>query len=150
LSAIFAVALSPNDALVLGNLADAYRASATKKNLAPEIYRKAISLGERQLALEGRSPLLLLSLSLYTAKIADKEAALKYLEQAKEVMHDNPVLLYQLAIVHELTGSRDQALNSLEGALEAGYPVDEVNRDPELLSLRKDTRYGSIVGRQAP
>ncbi len=140
-----AVQLSPEDPVVRGNLADAYRAIPGRERLAEAAYRQAIEIGERKLAVNRRDPLLLTVLAVYSAKLGKREAALTYLAEA-EFLGELPFhLKYQAAVVRALTGDIGGALESLKEAVEAGYPVEEAVRDRELAPLRKEPEFQQIV-----
>jgi hypothetical protein len=47
--------------------------------------------------------------------------------------------------VYEISGQRQQALDTMASALKAGYSIDEFRRDPELLELRKDPGFLKLV-----
>jgi hypothetical protein len=48
-------------------------------------------------------------------------------------------------VVHELGGERDVALATLSAAVKQGYSLKEIMNEPELLSLRADPRYQTLV-----
>ena len=58
--------------------------------------------------------------------------------------------LYRLVVADEVCGRREPALAVLETALRNGYPLADVQRDPELLALRGDVRYHRLLVRLAP
>ena len=49
------------------------------------------------------------------------------------------------AAVYELAGDRTRALDMIGRALRAGYPMNDVERDPEFLELRSDLRYYRLI-----
>lgn len=49
--------------------------------------------------------------------------------------------LYRVAVAHEVCAERDRALALLTKSIEAGYPIDQVHQDPELIRLREDVRF---------
>ena len=49
--------------------------------------------------------------------------------------------LFTVACAYEQIGDRERALAWLERALDAGYPVEAVERSPTLAALRQDRRY---------
>jgi serine/threonine-protein kinase len=50
-------------------------------------------------------------------------------------------------VTYELAGRRDEALATLERALQRGYGIIEVRADPELARLRTDVRYHRLVSK---
>ncbi len=142
-----AVAQLPEDPIVRGNLADAYRAVDGSQDLARMTYRQAIEIGERKLAINRSQPLLLVALAVYSAKTGEREKALAYLEEARSYSEPQLIELYQSAVVYTLTGKMDRALRTLEAAIEGGYPADEAARDPDLISLRGKPGFARLMAR---
>ncbi len=140
-----AVQLSPEDPVVRGNLADAYRAIPGRERLAEAAYRQAIEIGQRKLAVNRRDPLLLTVLAVYSAKLGERETALSYLAEAESLGELPFHLKYQAAVVRALTGDIDGALRSLREAVEAGYPAEEAVRDRELAALRERPEFQQII-----
>ncbi|MCW5965740.1 MAG: tetratricopeptide repeat protein [Bryobacterales bacterium] len=140
-----AAELSPGDAIVWGNLGDAWRALPETRAKAEGVYQKAIELGERQLGINTKDPQLLLGMALYAAKLGLRPQAESYLARAETLQPESAAVLFQVAIVQELTGRRKQSLRSIERALAQGYPVDEVRREPELAALQMDTEFKRIL-----
>ena len=50
-----------------------------------------------------------------------------------------------MAVAYEVCAQRVKALAALERALRAGLPIDEAKSDPELLGLRADARYHTLI-----
>jgi serine/threonine-protein kinase len=62
---------------------------------------------------------------------------------------DDPDILFRAALVAELSGNRDLALERLRRAIEKGYPQHMIAGEPDLLALRRDRRYhGLLPGEQ--
>jgi hypothetical protein len=47
--------------------------------------------------------------------------------------------------VYELAGERERALAALGDAIQGGYSLDEIDREPELRKLREDSRYQQLI-----
>ncbi len=124
-----------------GNLADAYRYLVGHEEQARLSYKRAIQLLEPVLASQPESPLLRSRLALHRAKIGDCGQALSELEHLARLAGTQAEDQYRIAVAYEICGRRDQALATLEEALQAGLPLQEVGRDPELFDLRLDPRY---------
>jgi serine/threonine protein kinase/Flp pilus assembly protein TadD len=140
-----AAALSPRDHRLWRNLGDAY-VLAGSQTKAGQAYETAIHALEKTLALSPRDGLLLEDLSLYHAKVAHKEIALKTLAQAMRLPLKTPEFLFNSALIYELCGMRAQALAALRATLQAGYSPSEIASAPELASLREDARYAALFG----
>jgi hypothetical protein len=52
---------------------------------------------------------------------------------------------YKIAVVYELCGDRGAAISYLAKAVDLGYAPREIDADPELVALRRDPRYQSVV-----
>jgi serine/threonine-protein kinase len=141
-----ATALAPSDYLVWANLGDAYRWMPDAWERSIEAYTKAIELARAALKrgtedLEARS-----RLAVLLAKRGDAVAARHEIQRVESSTSEKTgALHYRTAITYELIGDRAKALNSLERAVNANYPVDEIRRDPELKALRSDTRYARLT-----
>jgi tetratricopeptide (TPR) repeat protein/predicted Ser/Thr protein kinase len=144
-----AVEMDRNNYVYWGNLGDAYRWAPEYKDRAPQAYRQAIELAGRQPAMNPNDADLLSTLADYYAKLPDRAKALAEIAQARRLAPMNPNVLFKAALVYEVAGRRDQAVSALDLALQAGYSIEEVRRDPELADLRKDPQYARL-DRAAP
>lgn len=135
-----ATTLDPNDHRLWRNLGDAHRALAQWPEKARDAYRRAIELAEKQFAVNPNSADLATSLALYWAKLSDNRQAMEYLAKAPDAQM-NATYLYRVAVVHELLHHRQRALTVLASAVQKGYSVEQIQRDPELAELRKDPRF---------
>src|SRR4029077_15480060 len=73
------------NAVVWGNLADAYRWTPGLEAKAPEAYRQAIRLAEEQLTLNPKNAIATIGLAVYWAKLGDRQKALVYLAEARQL-----------------------------------------------------------------
>jgi serine/threonine protein kinase/Flp pilus assembly protein TadD len=136
-----AVSLSANDFENWGNLGDAYRWSSGSKDKAKATYQQAIQLLQEELVKNPAQLDLMADLALYLAKSGDKRAALRALKPVEEAHSKDPAVLYNSAVVYELCGDRQNALNSLLAAVQAGEGLNDIKNEPEFVSLRTDPRY---------
>jgi serine/threonine-protein kinase len=139
-----AVDLGLNDSRTWGDLAEAYLMVPELADRAPGAFKQAIALAEEETArspadAEGRS-----LLANYYARLQDNEKALAALSEALRLGPNNVNVLFQAALVHEMVGQRDQALETLEAALRAGYSLKEVRQSEILKPLRSDPRYREL------
>ena len=132
-----------------GNLAETYLAVPQFQGRAPEAYRRAVQLAERQLTINPADAPARASLASYYAKLGRKENALAAIEQARRLAPANMNVLFRSALVYELTSHRDRALNALEAALDGGYSLEEIRRARDLEELRKDPRYQRLLDRRS-
>jgi serine/threonine-protein kinase len=136
-----AVEMDPAEYRYWGNLGDAYRWTPDYKSKAAGAYKKAIELA-RQTGNNGAGDAdLHATLAGYCAKLPNVTKALAEIAQARRLAPMNPRVLFQSALVYEISGKREQAIGALELSLQAGYSIDEIRTEPELTALRKDPRY---------
>jgi len=136
-----AVELGANNFDSWGNLGDAYRWSSNKQDKARPAYEHAIQLAREEIAKNPNQIDLRTELALYLAKTGDKDAAVKELKPVEAAHDTNPADLYNSALVYELCGKRDQALNTLLAAVKNGQDLNDIKNEPEFVSLRADPRY---------
>jgi len=143
-----AVALSPKNEQLMGNLADAYRWSGHKEQ-ASATYDKAIGLAYQQLQVNPRSASVMGDLALYYAKKSDAPHARQYIRQARGIDPADLQLIYDQAEVEALAGNQAEALGALKEALEKGYSPEEARSDPELAGLRGLPEFERLVNQLA-
>jgi len=139
-----AAEMEPGNYIYWGNLGDAYRWAPEEKARAAEAYTHAIQLAEQQAAANPDDADLRSDLAIYYAKLPDAAKALAIIARARRLDPMNPEVLFKAALVYELMGRRNQAIDALDLALQEGYSLDEVRREPDLAELRKDPRYGRL------
>jgi serine/threonine-protein kinase len=140
-----AVEMAPNDYLFWANLADAYQQVPGKTSEARSAYLRSIALLEKLVARQSTNAILRSRLAVYLASVDRIEEALKELETLAALESDNPDVLYDTLVVYEKANLREKSLPALEAALNAGYPINEIQNDPLLVGLREDIRYHRIV-----
>lgn len=131
--------------LIWGNLGDAYRLAGGREVSANTAYAKAVELARTQLAVNPNDATLLSQVAVYEAKMADLAAARATIAQALKLAPADAAVRYRSAIVFELAGQRGQSLAALNTALDAGYSLSVVEKEPELNSLRQDPRYRDVT-----
>lgn len=135
------VAMGANDFTNWGNLGDAYRWSSTQKDKAPAAYQTATRMVRDEIARHPDQLDLRADLALYLAKAGNQEQALQALKPVEAANPKDPSILYNAAVVYELCGQRDKALDSLLAAVKAGQELNDIKNEPEFVSLRSDPRY---------
>lgn len=108
-----------------------------------DLYQQAI---QRATALRKETPrdeYLLADLGQYYAALGQEEDAAPLLAQAAALAPEVPEVLYEVAVGYERLQRRDEALRWLAQARTRGYPAGAINRNPLLLRLRADPRYGA-------
>jgi tetratricopeptide (TPR) repeat protein len=143
-----AVEMSPKDEQLMGNLADAYRASGHEQQ-ARATYDKAIGMAYQQLQVNPRSANVMGDLALYYAKKGDAAHAAQYIGQARQIDPADLQLVYDQVQVNALAGKQQEALAALKEAFEKGYSPDEAQNDPELVKLKSLPEFTKLVGEYA-
>jgi eukaryotic-like serine/threonine-protein kinase len=139
-----AVEMNQNDAMLMGNLADAYRWSG-QLDKANGTYERAIALGFKQLQVNPRDANVLDELGLYYAKKGDAVQALDFMRRARTLTRDDVNMIYDQAVVFAVSGRTPEALKTLREALQKGYSLEQVKSDPELAALQKLPEFGKLV-----
>jgi eukaryotic-like serine/threonine-protein kinase len=135
------VQLSANSYDSWGNLGDAYRWTPGDADKAKQAYRRAIDLIRGEISKNPGDLDLRATLASYLAKSGDKAEALRELAPVEHARKKEGLTWYRCAVVYELCGQRDKALQALLSAVKAGQSLRDIKNDPELTSLRADPRY---------
>jgi tetratricopeptide (TPR) repeat protein/predicted Ser/Thr protein kinase len=143
-----AASMSPDEATIWVNLGDALRWNASPREQILRAYGRAIQILEADLALTPRDTDRETSLALALARTGDHRRAKAHADAALALDPRNAYVLYPVALVRLAAGETDPALDLLARAVSAGYPIGEMERDPELARLRTDPRFVRIVGKQ--
>jgi len=138
-----ATALQPTNATVWLNLGDALR-WAGDASAAREAYGRAISLAEDDLAVTPLDAERHSTLALALAWSGEIEAAREHLARALEIDATNSYFMYQAGLVELAAGDTAAALDRIEAAVRAGYPVESLVEDPQVDGLRNDPRFARI------
>jgi serine/threonine-protein kinase len=145
-----AVKLDANKHVMWGNLADAYRWAPDRAAKAPAAYERAIEMVRERLTAFPSDPDLRSSLATYLAKLKRTDEALTEIHTALAGAQKKADILFKAAIVFELAGQRDRAMEMLEQAAQLGYTWEQIENDPELLALRRDARFHLLAGKRSP
>jgi len=147
-----ATRIAPGNALFWGNLGDAYRWDPTLAVKAPETFRHAIDLAQREIAVNPRDGQLHSKIATWWAALGARKEAASEIERAVETAPGDGLVHFNAALVYEQLGQRARALDALRAAVRAGYPPAEIRKTRLLTNLRGDPRYPSVVnpGKSAP
>lgn len=135
--------------LYWGNLGDAHRHAPNGQADALTAYTRALQLMEPNLEKHPEHRVLNSRAALFHAKLGNVETSKQYLAKLGESEKSPAIEHYRRVVIYEIFKDRKTALNSLEKALEAGYPLIEIMNDPELSALREDPDYHIILTRRA-
>jgi eukaryotic-like serine/threonine-protein kinase len=135
------ISLNSSSYLAWANLASAYLWGSADKSKANNAYRRAISLAEQRRTDKPNDPVLIARLGSYYAAVKDRERSRPLLRRAAALAPGNPAVAYFVGEGYELLGQRDEAIHWITKALELGYSLEYVKRNPELTALRGDSRF---------
>ena len=138
------LAVRPNSSLTWGNLAYSY-ASGVDPSKTEDAARKAIELGEKDIAGQPDDAWILSNLAGYHALVGEVEEGVALLDRAVLAGPHDPTVIGNIAGTWEDLGERERALEWVERAFEAGVlPSRFVNR-PLLRGLIADERYHALT-----
>ena len=140
-----ALKLNDKDYIVWGNLASAYQWTESGQDKVKPTYQHAIEIAEKQLEVNPRDPQLLADLAGYYSTIGNEKKSKNYIERALKLAPENINVMYHAATVYEKSGNREVALYWIEKALKAGYPLSEIEYQPELQAMYKDKRFKNLI-----
>jgi len=127
-----ATRLASQDYSLWGNLADAQWQVPSRRNAAPDNYRRAIRLAERDLEVSGRDPMMLAQLGYYLCRIGECTQGDGYLREALEGGGDQMYVHYYAALVAADRGDAAGVARATREALRLGYPKVLLDLDPVL------------------
>jgi serine/threonine protein kinase/Flp pilus assembly protein TadD len=143
-----AVALAPNSEVFWGNLAHARRWDAGLASRAPDAYRRAIDLGERDVISNPRNANLQARMAEYWAALGEKTKSLSAIARAEALARKSGYVQYRAALVYEESGNRKRALRALKSSMEFGYSLEEIQSAVPLNKLRDDPRYRELLAKR--
>ncbi|MDQ6759480.1 MAG: protein kinase [Acidobacteriota bacterium] len=144
-----AIAAGANDFQLWGNLGSAYRFTPGNQAKVKEAYEQAIRLLEERIASEPGNLNLGCIKAEYLAQAGQKDAAWQAVQHYQAESKLEPKSQFFLGEASELCGHRDKALELLGKAVQRGLPVRVIRSDPDLLALRSDPGYHTLVLAQA-
>jgi tetratricopeptide (TPR) repeat protein len=124
-----------------GNLASAYLWSPGGHDKAIEAYKKAIELAEVSRKETPEEPGLLATLGGYYAEVGQSDRSLALVRQAVALAPNDPSVLFEAGEANEILHRRDDAIQLIAKALALGYHANQLERSPELASLRADPKF---------
>jgi len=139
-----AVSITQNNARFWVSLGDAYRWSGQAAK-AGATYEQAISLAYKSIQVNPQDSEALAYLAICYAKKNDFKQAAQFIARARAIDRQSNELMYEEAVVHALSGETKEALASLEQALKSGYPLKQVQGDPELKSVRATPEFAKLT-----
>jgi tetratricopeptide (TPR) repeat protein/TolB-like protein len=136
-----ALDIDDHDYLVWNNYAEALAASDTDPRRAREAYAKAAELAEQRLADDPDSVAVLIDLASFRIHLGDEAAGRRLLERTLVAGVGDPNSMVALADLYEKLGDRQAALEWIEEALGAGYPLQVIEDYVGFKDLRMDPDF---------
>jgi Flp pilus assembly protein TadD len=141
-----AVDLGLNESVTWGNLAEAYLMDPQLAHRAPGAFRQAVTLAQEETTRNPTDANAHSFLASYYARLGDFPSALAAIQQALKLAPRNINVLFRAAMVYELAGQRDRAMEALQAAVKGGYSLAEIRQSEALRPLRGDPRYRELDG----
>jgi eukaryotic-like serine/threonine-protein kinase len=138
--------LAPDRSDFWGNLADSYRWDPALAAKAPDTYRHAIDLIQRQITVNPRDGQLHSQVATWWAALGSRKEAAAEIAKAIQLAPRDGFIQFDASLVYEQAGQRDRALRAVQAALSAGYPPGEFRKARPLKALREDPRYLRLAG----
>jgi tetratricopeptide (TPR) repeat protein len=130
---------------VWGNQADYYYWAPGERGKAPDAYRKAIALAEKELGVNPRDAEVLGYVAYYYAMLGKKQEARGNMAKALTLEPRNDDVLFNAALIQIQFGDRKGALRYLRQAVAAGYSRDVLRATPNFDSLQGDPTFQKLV-----
>jgi serine/threonine-protein kinase len=140
-----AVEYDEDNAIIWGNLADAYRYTPAMDHKAVTAYHRAIALAEEQLAKGPKDARFRANMAVHYAKAGDIDKALEIITEVRGQAPDDGAVLFDQVIIYEIADRRDDALKALELTVKHVHYLEEIKNEPELAELRKTAQYRHLV-----
>jgi tetratricopeptide (TPR) repeat protein/tRNA A-37 threonylcarbamoyl transferase component Bud32 len=135
---------------VWGIRAEAYRMAPHLKNRAPALFQRAVELAKDELTKRPLDPEVWAMLANHYARLEQPDEARKAARTALEIAPDNPNVLFRAALVFEMTGNRERAMQLLGAALMGGYSIEEARSCEALDGIRQTHEYQTLEQEIAP
>ena len=140
-----AIALSPGDYRLVGNLGDALKQIPGRLQEAQDEYRQAAEMAEALLAVNPADVDALSSLGHFYAQLGQVEKARTFAEAAVEAAPDDVYAHYYAALVWLANVNTSNAIDAIKAATELGYSTVLLKADPQFEALAEDPRFMSLL-----
>lgn len=135
----------PGIYLLWANLADAQRWIPAQIEASKKSYLHAIKLLRPILERLPDDITVNSRMALYLAYINEKKEAQFHVKHALHLAPKIADVQFRAALTHELIGNRTDALGALIESVKLGYPLNLIESSPDLLNLRRDSRYQQFL-----
>jgi len=140
-----AIEYAPDAYELWGNLGDAYRHSSTGQEMAKPMYRNALKLARKRLAVNSSDGVALAQMGHYSAMLGERDNATDYMEKALQAEPGKMDVQYAVATTRVALGDTEGALAALGRALEAGFPAHIAAADANLSDLQGLPRFATLI-----
>ena len=140
-----AVGLVPKKSTFWANLGDAYRWNPRLHSKALEAYQEAIRLSDDELRVNPKNAVVHVTLALCYAKIGRAMDAQKCIRQALDLNPNDTDTMYQAAVVANICGKRQEALEWIKRAVQHNYPISALMQEPDLANLQKEKAFQEVM-----
>jgi tetratricopeptide (TPR) repeat protein len=144
-----AIELGARDHRVWSNLGAAYRSAPGEQAKAREAFARALELAREQERIDPRDLSVQAAIAECEAELGELTPARERIARALAAGPAGPEILFVAVKVSEKSGLREEAVDLLARAFDAGLTADEVELDPDLAGLRADPRYDAIRNRSS-
>ena len=141
-----AVRLKTDDSVMLAGLARGYRWTGHPHE-ALTAYRRAIAVALEQIGADPANVEVRANLAYLYAENHDRGEAGRQIGRALEDAPTNARVRFTSALVFELTGRRQDALDTLKSEIDLRHSMYLFSHHPDLRALRTDDRYVELMGR---
>ena len=141
-----ALDIKDDDYQVWNNLGEARRCTDDLQG-ASAAYSRAAEFVSARLETTPDDVSLLIDLASYRVQLGDETAARKLLPRILTTGITSSRSMFDLAALYEELGERDEAIEWLGRALEAGYPLHMIESYDGFNELRQDPRYTDLAAK---
>jgi serine/threonine protein kinase/tetratricopeptide (TPR) repeat protein len=139
------VELSPGSYQAWLALGDTYRWSQDQRDKAKDAYDHAIKTAREAIGVNARDAVALASSANALAKLGRLSEAASESDRALKLNPTDQNVLYDAAVVAQIRGNADIAIGWLQQAVKAGYPLVDLQHDPEFRTARADPAFPRLV-----
>ncbi len=128
-----------------GDLGDALYWNRGHRTESRDVYRKAIELARESIRVNPKDSGALSCVASYSAMLGERDTAVTALHQALAASPNDPDVLFRAAVVYNQFGRRDETLEWLRRATEAGFSRSTIRDTPDFSQLQQDQAFTAIV-----
>jgi len=139
-----AVNMTPGQSILWLNLADSLHFVGQSEESAAA-FRTAQELSQNTLSVDASDSEAIVTLAWTQHMLGESHLALSTVSKGLEVDPEDPYGYYYDALIRYQTGNEEAALNSLQTALDKGYPAGMLVAEPYLGDFRADDRFHAMI-----